>query len=87
MRTTLNIEDEAFEAIRKYAEERRVSLGRAASDLVNRGAETLPEFKMRNGWALLEPAPGTPPLTLEQIKQWQEDDYEEEYQRAISPRR
>jgi hypothetical protein len=34
MRTTLNIEDEALLVIKKYAEERAIPLGRAASDLV-----------------------------------------------------
>ena len=32
-RTTLNIDDEALLVIRKYAEEREIWLGRAASDL------------------------------------------------------
>jgi hypothetical protein len=34
----VNIEDEALSVIRKYAEEREISLGQAASDLVHRGA-------------------------------------------------
>jgi len=87
MRTTLNIEDEALAVIKKYAEERHVSLGQAASDLVHRGAESLPQFETRNGWALLELPPGSPPLTMELMDKWENEDYEEEYQRAISPRR
>jgi hypothetical protein len=87
MRTTLNIEDDAFLMIKKYAEERDISLGQAASDLVHRGAESLPSFETRNGWALLEPVPGAPPMTLEILDQWENEDYEEEYRRAISPRR
>jgi hypothetical protein len=86
MRTTLNIENDALMVIRKYAEERDLSLGQAASDLVHRGAESLPKFKTKNGWALLEPAPGSPPLTLELMEQWENDDNAEEYRRAISPR-
>jgi hypothetical protein len=87
MRTTLNIEDEALQAIKEYAEERSVSLGRAASDLVHRGAESLPKFKMKNGWALLERPPGLPPLTNEFLDQWESEEYEEEYRRAFPPRR
>jgi len=87
MRTTLNIEDGALSVIKQYAEARRVSLGQAASDLVHRGAESLPNFKTENGWALLEPAPGTPPLTVGLMEQWENDDNNEEFQRAVSPRR
>jgi hypothetical protein len=87
MRTTLNIEDEALEVIKKYAEERAVSLGRAASDLVHRGAENLPQFKTKNGWALLELPPGSPPLTNEFLDELENAEYEEEFRRAFSPRR
>lgn len=87
MRTTLNIEDEALEVIKKYAEERSVSLGRAASDLVHRGAENLPQFKTKNGWVQFERPAGSPPLTSELVKQWENEIYEEEYRRAFPPRR
>lgn len=87
MRTTLNIEQEALAAIKQYAEARHISLGQAASDLVHRGAEGLPKFKTKNGWALLEPAPESPPLTLEAMEQWKNEDNDEEYRRAVSPRR
>lgn len=87
MRTTLNIEDEALSALRKYAEKRKFSMGRAASDLILLGAEALPKFKMKNGFALLELPPGSPPLTLETLKKWENEDFEDEYRRAMSPRR
>jgi hypothetical protein len=87
MRTTLNIEDDALQVIKKYAEERDISLGQAASDLVHRGAESLPQFKTRNGWALLELPPETSPLTNETLAEWENSDYEEEHRRAFSPRR
>ena len=38
MRTTLLLEDDAVEAIQAYAKSRRLSLGKAASELVRRGA-------------------------------------------------
>jgi len=87
MRTTLNIEEDALTVIKKYAEERDISLGQATSDLVQRGAENLPKFKMKNGWVIFDFPPGTPPLTNEMIEKWEEEDNEDEYQRAISPRR
>ena len=82
----MNIEDEALSVIKMYAEERDVSLGQAVSDLVFRGAETLPHFKMKNGWVVFEPS-GTRPITLETLEQSELADQEDEYQRALSPRR
>jgi hypothetical protein len=87
MRTTLNIDDDALLVIRKYAEEREISLGQAASDLVHRGAENLPQFKTKNGWVVFELPSGTPPLTGEMLDEWEKVEREEEYQRAFSPRR
>ena len=87
MRTTLNIEDEALAKLKKYAEERRLSLGEAASDLIRRGAEAAPKFKKKNGWVIFDLPPGAPPLTNERLDQWEKEDYEEEYKRAFPPRR
>ena len=87
MRTTLNIDDDALLVIKKYAGERDISLGQAASDLVHRGAESLPRFKTKNGWVVFDLPPGTPPLTNEMLDQWEEEDYAEEHRRAFSPRR
>jgi hypothetical protein len=87
MRTTLNIEDDALLVIRKYAEQREISLGQAASDLVHRGAELLPRFKTKNGWVVFEHPPGTAPLTNEMLDEWEKTEHEEEHRRAFSPRR
>lgn len=84
MRTTLNIDDEALGLIRKYAEERSITLSQAASDLVHRGARAIPKFKMKNGWVQLELPPGAPPLTNEMLDKWEEEDELERYRRAIS---
>ena len=86
MRTTLNIDDDALLVIKKYADEREISLGQAASDLVHRGAESLPRFKTKNGWVVFDLPPGTPPLTNEMLDQWEEEDNAEEHRRAFSPR-
>ena len=87
MRTTLNIEDEALAKLKKYAEERRLSLGEAASTLIDRGIEATPKFKTKGGWAIFELPQGAPPLTTELVKQYEAQEYEEEYRRAMSPRR
>jgi len=87
MRTTLNIEDDALLVIKKYAEERAIPLGQAASDLVHRGAESLPQFQIKNGWVILDLPSGKAPITNEMIDELEKADYEQEFQRAISPRR
>lgn len=87
MRTTLNIEDAALSVIRKYAEEREISLGQAASDLVYRGAGSLPQFKTKNGWVVFELPPGAPPISKETLDKWENAEHEEEHRRAFSPRR
>jgi hypothetical protein len=87
VRTTVDIKPEAMAVIRKYAEDRSVSLGKAVSDLVQLGAENLPEFKTKNGWVSFDVSPDLPPVTDETLKQWEKEDSEEEYRRAISPRR
>jgi hypothetical protein len=84
MRTTLNIEDEALKVIREYARKHGISQGQAVSDLVQRGAENVPKFKMKNGWVILEAAPGTPPLTNELLDQWELEDYDDEYRRVMA---
>jgi hypothetical protein len=63
----LNIEDDALSMIRQYAEERGISIGQAASDLVHRGAESLPSFKTKNGRSVFDLPAGTPVLTNETL--------------------
>ena len=87
MRTTLNIEDDALDVIKKYAHEREISLGRAASDLIHRGAESIPQFATRNGWVVFDLPAGSPPLTGEMVEEMEKAGYDEEFRRALSPRR
>ena len=67
-------------------------MGAGAGGFVKRLApqetdEELPEFKTKNGWVQFELPPGTPPLTNEQLEEWERSEHEEEHLRAISPRR
>jgi hypothetical protein len=50
----LNIDEDALLVIKRYAEERELSLGRAASDLIHRGAESIPQFNSKNGWVIFD---------------------------------
>ncbi len=87
MRTTLNIDDEAFAEVKKYAEQRSISLGEAATSLISRGVASLPNFKMKNGWVLFDSVPGAPPLNDETVRLLADEDLNEGVQREFSPRR
>lgn len=71
MRTTINLEPDILLAVRKIADARAVSLGKAVSDLIRRGldagAATGPKAS-RRGFPVFPVAPGAPPLTLEDVK-------------------
>ena len=73
--------------IKQYAGERAISLGQAASDLVHRGAGTLPRFEMKNGWVVFSLPQDAAPLTNEALEELEASDYEQEYTGALSPRR
>ena len=74
MRTTLDLDDEALRLIREHARSRGVSLGKAASELVWLGAESLPKFRTKNGWVVFDLPPGSPPLTLEAVAALEAED-------------
>lgn len=87
MRTTLNLDEEAYVLIKDYAEKRHISLGQAASDLVHKGSESLPKFKTKKGWVVFDLPSGSPPLTSERVKELERLDEERETKRALSPGR
>ena len=69
MRTTLSLEPDAIKAIQAYAQSRRISLGKAASELVRRGARyELGTIKL-NGLPVLDAPDDFPVITSEQVRQ------------------
>ncbi len=69
MRTTINIENEAFAAAQAYATARALKLGQAVSELILRGsAEKLP-LKQVNGVWVFDLPPDTPRVTARQVQQ------------------
>jgi hypothetical protein len=74
MRTTLNLDDDALEIVRKYSEARSLALGEAVSELVRKGAKAPLEMKMVNGfWAVALPKGGRK-IAAEQVKRLLEDE-------------
>lgn len=69
MRTTLSLEDDAVEAIQEYARSRRLSLGKAASELVRRGAHYQVGTRKVNGLPVLNASDDFPVITSERVRE------------------
>lgn len=67
MRTTLNLDDDVLEMLRRYSEARSLALGKAASELVRKGFSTPTPTRMVNGVVVFE-IPDEPPVTTEKVK-------------------
>ena len=69
MRTTLNLDDDALEIVRQYAEARSVALGRAASELVRKGFATPTPTRLVNGFVVFDIPPDSPKITTGRVKE------------------
>jgi hypothetical protein len=69
MRTTLSLEDDAVEAIRAYAKSRQLSLGKAASELVRRGARYQVGTRKVNGLPVLDASDDFPVITSARVRE------------------
>jgi len=74
MRTTLNLDDDMFERLREYAENRSVSLGKAASELVRKGLDAPVETRRVNGFCAVVLPPGGPQVSTERVRRLLEDE-------------
>jgi len=74
MRTTISLEDDAVEAIQAYAKCRRLSLGKAASELIRRGTRYQLETKQRNGLPVLDAPDDFPMITTERVRELLEEE-------------
>lgn len=68
MRTTLALEDDAIEAVNAYARSHRISLGKAASELIRRGANYQLGTRKVDGLPVLDATGEFPPITSEQVR-------------------
>jgi hypothetical protein len=74
MRTTLNLDDDALKILREYSETRSLALGKAASELVRRGASAPIQMQMVNGFCTVVLPKGGKKITSEHVKQLLEDE-------------
>jgi hypothetical protein len=68
MRTTLTIDDEALQIARRFAKGRRVSLGKAVSDLLRKSNETSFRTKKMNGLTVFDLPADSPVVTSEHVR-------------------
>lgn len=68
MRTTLNIEDDVLRAARALAKERRISLGKAVSDLMRRALAPDREAAYRGDVPVFQVGERATPITPEMVR-------------------
>jgi hypothetical protein len=69
MRTTLNLDDDALKLVRKFSKERSLDLGKAASELLRRGAHAGVPTRLVNGFVIFDIAPGSQRITTERVRE------------------
>jgi len=74
MRTTLNLDDDALKLLREYSQTRSLALGKAASELVRRGANAPVQMEMVNGFCRVVLPKGGKKVTGERVKRLLEDE-------------
>ena len=74
MRTTLALEDDAIKAVQAYARGKRLSLGKAASELIRRGVRYQLTTHQRNGIPVFEVPKDFPAITSERVRELLDED-------------
>ena len=69
MRTTLSLDPEIMNAARQIAASRSISIGEVISELARRGLEARSKSATRDGFPVFQVPNGSRPLTLEDIRQ------------------
>ncbi len=74
MRTTLSLQDDAANIIRTYAKRRKLSMGKAASELVRRGARYQLGTRKVNGLLVFDVPDDFPVITSERVRELLEEE-------------
>ncbi len=69
MRTTINLEDDAFATAQAYAQARAIKLGQAVSELILRGNAPKVAMKQMNGLWVFDLPADTPKVSAQKVKQ------------------
>jgi hypothetical protein len=74
MRTTLSLDDEVLEVVKRYAESRSLGLGKAVSELVRRGLTTQRPTRIENGLRVFDLPADSPRVTRKKIEEIESED-------------
>lgn len=75
MRTTLDIDDDILQAAKEIAAAQRSTTGKVISDLARKGlVPARMKVRFRNGVPLLNRAPGTRPLTMQDVNRLRDEE-------------
>jgi len=74
MRTTLSLDDDVFQVVKTYAENRSLAMGKAVSELVRRGLSAPPKTRVVNGLVVFDIPEGSKAVTSELVKQLEADE-------------
>ena len=73
MRTTLSLDDEVAQLVRRYAQDRSLGLGKAVSELVRRGLTSRRPTRTVNGLQVFDLPADSPPVSSRRIKDLESD--------------
>ena len=74
VRTTLSLDDDVFQVLKTYAENRSLAMGKAVSELVRRGLNAPVKTRVVNGLVVFDVPEGSEPVTSELVKQLEADE-------------
>jgi hypothetical protein len=79
MRVTINLDDDVLEYLDQFSQERPMSRGRAASELIRRGFTHPLTTHIVNGLHVVTVPPGSPKIAAERVRELES---EQEVERA-----
>ncbi|HET7209813.1 MAG TPA: hypothetical protein VFI95_24790 [Terriglobales bacterium] len=74
MRTTISLDDDAFQIAQQYAENRSLRLGKAVSELVRRGSTLPAPTRTVNGLQVFDLPPTSPRVTSARVRELEAED-------------
>ncbi len=74
MRTTLSLDDDVFQVVKTYAENRSLAIGKAVSELVRRGLSAPVKTRVVNGLVVFDVPEDSEAVTSELVKQLEADE-------------
>jgi hypothetical protein len=83
MRTTLSLDDDVLEQVKQFAEGRKISLGRAASELIRRGVNRPLQTHVVHGLHVITLPPDSPPVSPERIRELLEEADADEFRKVM----